>query len=34
MLTEIFNNAVDWVPFGDSERVDKIAAKYGVKVEG
>lgn len=34
MLTEIFNNAVDWVPFGDSERVDEIAAKYGVKVEG
>lgn len=34
MLTEIFNNAVDWVPFGDSERVDKIAAKYGYKVEG
>lgn len=34
MLTEIFNNAVDWVPIGDSERVDKIAAKYGVKVDG
>lgn len=34
MLTEIFNNAVDWVPIGDSERVDEIAAKYGVKVEG
>lgn len=34
MLTEIFNNAVDWVPIGDSERVDEIAAEYGVKVEG
>ena len=34
MLTEIFNNAVDWVPIGDSERVDEIAAKYGVKVDG
>jgi hypothetical protein len=33
MLTEIFNNAVDWVPIGDSERVDEIAAKYGYRVE-
>lgn len=32
MLIEIFNHAVDWVPIGDSERVDEIAAKYGAIV--
>lgn len=34
MLTEIFNNAVNWALLGDPEQVDEIAAKYGVKVEG